>query len=530
MGIPALFKNFTNKYSNILESTNNIETNILCFDFNCLIHHCKNQISDTLKTIKNQRNQEEILIVEIIGYFNSIIQLCNPEIVYISMDGVVPYAKMKQQRSRRFNSQTNLNTNEFDSNKISPGTAFMSKLCARIKNIMTIGIKEPLGLKRKVKFYFNDVNVPGEGESKLMKFIDQQSSEQNIVIYGLDADLIILSMLRTEHKIKLLREFEESFILMNINILKKSILNDYNIGVNTDPERFFKDFAVISFLGGNDFVEPLPNCKVRDGGMERILKSYKNVTKNKFIIDNENNIDYSLLLQLINDLSINEEEILVKIYNRIYKNKEPIDTENVEHAYYSNPMHPEYSKFLELTKDITFENPYQWWNKIWFSNEKDSTTKFNKIIQEYFKSIEWCKEYYLNSNIIDWTYYYPYDVAPLCKDFVKLKLKLEFNQNSNIPMPLEQLFYIMPSKSYNLFPKNYQQWLIDTESPLKKYYDRNYEKNILKGLKGIYTEPKFKDNIFEIKPFIIQIMKKTSITKYELNRNLIRENHFFKFC
>lgn len=529
MGIPALFKTFTTKYSNILESTDNIETDILCFDFNCLIHHCKNELKEDFKNIKNQRNQEEVLIVEIIGYFNNIIKMCNPEIVYISIDGVVPYGKMKQQRYRRFKSNTEIN-NCFDSNKISPGTSFMSKLCARIKNLMTIGIKEPLGLKRKTKFYFNDVNVPGEGEAKLMKFLDQQDNSRKVIIYGLDADLIILSMLRNSHKIKLLREYEDSFTLLNINNLKKSILNDYNISIHTDPERFFKDFTALSFLGGNDFVEPLPSCKIRDGGMKRIMNAYQTICKNKYIVDENNNINYPLLLQIIQNISKSEEDDLVKIYDRIYNNRDPVNLEEVEHAFYSNPMHPEYSIFLELTKNIQFQNPYTWWNQIWFTKEKDSVTKFNKVINEYFKSIEWCKEYYLNSNVIDWNYFYPYEVAPLAKDFTKIKTKLEFNETSKIPLPFEQLFYIMPCSSFSLFPKNYQQWLVDPDSPIKTFYEKTLKMNILKGLKGIYTEPLFDYNIFEIQPIVIQILKNCPVTKYEINRNTVRDNHFFKFC
>ena len=47
MGVPSLFKTLTKTFPHILEKTECVENiDILAFDYNCLIHHCKNEINE----------------------------------------------------------------------------------------------------------------------------------------------------------------------------------------------------------------------------------------------------------------------------------------------------------------------------------------------------------------------------------------------------------------------------------------------------------------------------------------------------
>lgn len=513
MGVPALFRTVVSEFGSVLEShiPQNIEIDLLCFDFNCLIHFCKQKAP---VDCNNVRNQEEILIVEVVRYTVYICNLVQPKQMYISMDGCVPYAKMKQQRARRFMKKSE----GFDSNKISPGTAFMSKLSARIKNVMAIG-----WMTRKTKCYFSDVNVPGEGEAKIMKYLQQQK-EANVVIYGLDADLIILSTLQ-HHKIRLMRESdqEHEFDYLNINNLKKSILNTYVIPVSKEPEDFFKDFAALSCLGGNDFVEALPHCKIRDKGFEKLMNAYLKVNQPLVM---EGKLNLQTLEKIVSELETQEEESLNKTYTRIYYNKDHLEEGQYEHAYYTNPNHPDYKENKKIFQTIQFTKPYTWWNETFFPPESLSS-----VCYEYIRSIQWCIHYYFHAEPPSWEYVYPYENAPLCKDLVKYipEQLPEVSDQTKPFYPLEQLFYIMPPTSIGLFPKNYAIFINDTNSPLNSYFPRKVQLNVLKGLKQIYTEPKFDKNLLEQKEYIRTILHKVPISQYEANRNMVRSEPFFKF-
>ena len=117
----------------------------------------------------------------------------------------------------------NQQTKIWDTNQITPGTNFMNQLNTFLKNKCK---------DLPIPYIISDSNEPGEGEHKIMKYIDNLPQSSNSVIYGLDADLIMLSMLRKSN-IYLLRERTEfnienldtSYVFCNINLLKNISLN-----------------------------------------------------------------------------------------------------------------------------------------------------------------------------------------------------------------------------------------------------------------------------------------------------------------
>ena len=154
--------------------------------------------------------------------------------------------------------------------------------------------------------------VFGEGEHKIVNYIREnadffkQNSGSNIVIYGLDADLIMLSMALRMDNIFLLREeveflgkkgsaiVEDSFLYLNIDILKKAIIElltlkmididkmfmsrDMNNVSSESIKRgnFIDDYIVICFILGNDFI-PHGFPESRGNGMKIILSAYTHV-------------------------------------------------------------------------------------------------------------------------------------------------------------------------------------------------------------------------------------------------------------
>ena len=91
---------------------------------------------------------------------------------------------------------------KWDSNAITPGTLFMSKLSNSIKN-------SPVLKNLEVKnIILSDASVPKEGEHKLVEYIRNNVQEDGTadVIHGLDADLIMLSSLLYPQNIYLFRD------------------------------------------------------------------------------------------------------------------------------------------------------------------------------------------------------------------------------------------------------------------------------------------------------------------------------------
>ena len=93
-----------------------------------------------------------------------IINKINPLFSYISFDGVVPLAKMAQQKQRRYKSYITkqiLKTNKWNTNAITPGTKFMNDLDDFLS----------LKFKKSDKTFFTGSKQPGEGEQKIFQYI-----------------------------------------------------------------------------------------------------------------------------------------------------------------------------------------------------------------------------------------------------------------------------------------------------------------------------------------------------------------------
>ena len=139
---------------------------------------------------------ENRIIQKTITYISEITKEINPSsLLYIAIDGVAPRAKMFQQRKRRFKSvqdraldPTKPVRTKWDSNAITPGTLFMSKLSNSIKN-------SPVLKNLEVKnIILSDASVPKEGEHKLVEYIRNNVQEDGTadVIHGLDADYYVV--------------------------------------------------------------------------------------------------------------------------------------------------------------------------------------------------------------------------------------------------------------------------------------------------------------------------------------------------
>lgn len=416
MGVPGLFANLHNKYKkNIIKKminsstkideqhlVNNIKTYILYFDFNCLIHPICHLLWNEFKDKKISNDDfENKVMVKTLEYMKKVIEYVKPTKCGIYIDGVCPVSKMAQQRQRRFASildkeiMNNIrfkngisNEEYYDTNAITPGTLFMSKL----NDYITSFIKT----LTDIEIIYSSYMEHGEGEHKIINHIKANYNElhdKNITIYGLDADLIILSLtLMKDFKIMLLREEEhvslETFnmIFFDVNKCGECITQELTIGdeeyINQDninlSERLnvIDDFIFITILLGNDFIpgNPTLNMRFRNKGTygyDILMDNYKTLlletkhrNNNEFIYivkwqDRKLIINWPMFIELINRLASYEQQYFehAKIFfnnKQNPKNKADEQIYHLENLMFSHPdpltMHNKYIDYESVRK------------------------------------------------------------------------------------------------------------------------------------------------------------------------------------
>ncbi|KAK7060260.1 5'-3' exoribonuclease 2 [Paramarasmius palmivorus] len=371
MGVPALFRWLSKKYPKIIlpviedeeikvedendelvtiptnmadPNPNGTEFDCLYLDMNGIVHPC------THPEGKPAPETEEDMMVEVFKYTERVVNMVRPrKLLFMAIDGVAPRAKMNQQRSRRFRaaqeakekeeariesvalweamgktvSEEEKNKKAWDSNAITPGTPFMDLLAASLRYWVVQKMNSDPGWNN-LQVIISDASVPGEGEHKIMDYIRRQRANPGHdpntrhVIYGLDADLIMLALATHEPYFRVLREdvFSDStnmacrmcgqeghfaaqctatpaevqerakkkvterkpFIFLDVSILREYLEAELNIPQSPFPfnlEQAIDDWVLLIFFVGNDFLPHLPSLEIREGAIDTLLRIWK---------------------------------------------------------------------------------------------------------------------------------------------------------------------------------------------------------------------------------------------------------------
>lgn len=380
MGVPAFYRWISEKYSKIVvdilerrakvvdghveplnlqeANPNSIEFDNLYVDMNGLIHPCSHPED------REAPRTEEEMYANVVKYVDRLVAAIRPrKILFLAIDGVAPRAKMNQQRSRRFRaaqeakekremmkevmqemaesgfelesdendgSGSGPSHGEWDSNVITPGTDFMTK----ISNFLRFYLLERMNNDpywASLQIILSDASEPGEGEHKIMDFIRSQRAQPGYnpnthhVLHGLDADLIMLALATHEVKFTILREkvffgrkekegeaqlsdaqkllnaesmrngalisslrpedewiYSKPLQALHVYILREYLENEFTslrflLPFEYDLERIIDDFIFLCFFVGNDFLPHLPSLDIRDGALDFLMECYKEI-------------------------------------------------------------------------------------------------------------------------------------------------------------------------------------------------------------------------------------------------------------
>lgn len=312
MGVPKFFKWISERYpmiSQVISSDQIPEFDNFYLDMNGIIHKCSHPDDGALSHLS-----ENEIFDGIFSYIEHLYQIIRPKkIFFLALDGVAPRAKMNQQRARRFRTAQERLENikkarkkgepepkepPFDSNCITPGTLFMSKLTIHLEYFLNKKItQDPTW--RNIDIILSGHEVPGEGEHKIMEFIRAFKSSSCYIpntrhcIYGLDADLIMLALVSHEPHFSLLREqvtfgkskFKETspfptFDLLHLTLLREYLALEFSFDdppFNLDQERFIDDFILLMVFIGNDFVPHLPSLHIHTNALNVLIDAYKSI-------------------------------------------------------------------------------------------------------------------------------------------------------------------------------------------------------------------------------------------------------------
>jgi 5'-3' exonuclease len=405
------------------------------------------------------------------------IKIISPrEKIYIAFDGVAPVAKMEQQRARRYKSYLlteiknrldNKSSKTWDKCAITPGTKFMKKLGTMLNT----------KFKRSKKVILSTSDEAGEGEHKMFEFLRcNNMRDKRVVIYGLDADLIMLSLnhkhlcesvflyRETPEFIKSINadlEPNEAYVL-DIMLLGKAIMNEMSKQLsNNDMDYLMQDYIFLCFFLGNDFLPHFPAVNIRTGGIHYLLSIYKNMTfpNSPRRLTYNGDILWNNVFAFIKCIAEMENELIKEEYKKRDKLAK-------RHFTYKDELEKLDNIPIKMREIEEYIDPFQYgWRKRYYKKlfNTDTCEYFiRNICNNYLEGLEWVMKYY-TTGCCDWSWKYDYNYPPLFKDLVEYVPRWDTKMipdNDNVPVePEVQLAYVLPRTSLHLLPLEYRNIL-----------------------------------------------------------------------
>ena len=460
MGVPSYFSYIIKTHANILHKYWTIFNKGITFDR--LYMDCNSILYDSFHSVSQDQSYENIereILEKTSNKISHYIEQLRPKsTIFIAFDGVAPFAKIEQQKTRRYRSwyessifsefeKENTNENEtteanpvkISSSMFTPGTDFMKKLSTHIKQKFS-------GKEAKQRYNVKEIIVAtpeqaGEGEHKLYEHLRKFPLDEtsHIAIYGLDADLIMLSLFHLSYCPNLyivreapsfahvlLQEEKEDIdpdepLFLDVATLGRCISSEMDCA-HPDPHRMY-DYVFLCFFLGNDFMPHFPALNIRTHGMQRLLDVYREVignTQERFLVSKTKpyTIQWREVTRLVQELA-KHEHIFIK---QEYSQRKKWDEKTIHH--YPCKTTKEKTELIQQLPVLFrgkehFIQPHEigWQERYYHTLFPEKPTR-KQVCINYLEGLEWVFRYYTDS-CMDWRWKYNYHYPPLLKDLAQ---------------------------------------------------------------------------------------------------------------
>ena len=572
MGIPSYFAHVLKKYPRVIKRLSELQRiHNLYLDSNGMIYEVVRQMQ---YTPENKDAFEAEMLQRICDSIDECIALLSPtNRVFIAFDGVAPVAKLNQQRERRYKSwylgemetqrrKAKAKDNSGDKAKgdgkakgapkpawntsaITPGTNFMCALHAKLVQHYNINPKPNATSTTAATaattattaatgptIIVSSSHEPGEGEHKIFEYIREHASEhadQTTVIYGLDADLIMLCMshLHISRNIYLYRETpafagsvhvaldEKEKYYMDIpefaeatgtqvsavalcpvnppratgtQISAGPVKGVWGAKAHLVPSRCAPvapqlDYIFMCFMLGNDFMPHFPALNIRTTGIATLMDAYRaTFGPGETIIQSATAtsmwaIHWPNYRRFVAHLAAQELTLIRKEHvtrDRQARHLRDSDMEDdVMHDVLMLPM---------TQRDVERQiNPFEpGWERRYYALLCDihvddvDDNAIASLCRNYLEGMEWTFRYY-TTGCVDWKWTYANHYPPLLADLAKHIPETQTNAFAFLRVKpkepirdLVQLCYVLPRASHALLPPAAERALM--QSKLRSKY------------------------------------------------------------
>ena len=461
MGIPAYFSHIIKEHRAILKTISSPKfgkPTHLFLDSNSIIY----DVIRSLEYLPDDANFELNCIKEVCKQLHYYIRLINPtKMTMIAFDGVAPVAKLKQPQSRRYKGaymkqMFPKKDPEWNTSAITPGTKFMKDLSFHVEKYFA----------KKANVLVSTSNKFGEGEHKIFEYIrknEKQLKNDKLVIYGLDADLIMLTLqhLRVCPEMYLFRETPHfirsidktlnpnELYALDIPELAKKVKRE----MNTVPEsNAISDYVFISFMLGNDFIPHMPALNIRTNGIDRIFDAYTATIAGKTCITKDGSIHWNAFKKFVTYLAKNEYQYIKYEYEVRDKQEK-----RVMRYYHNKDEEEKFDVIPQIRRQVEhYINPgEEGWQWRYYKQLTDVDIQHfspQKMCLNYLEALEWTLHYYtFGCKNVRWSYHYMY--PPLLEHLIQyipsFQTTLVDNNQNKIQSDV-QLAFVLPESASNM--------------------------------------------------------------------------------
>ena len=549
LGVPRVFRQLSARYADMLSPWgDNVGCDGLMIDANCMLHPCAHSVLRDADVNETEASLHMRMYHATCEYVDHVASIVRPRaLLYIAVDGPAPRAKMNTQRHRRYKSakmhrlsalasaKLNLPRRSFDTNALTPGTKFMQGLDAYMREYFSRRSKVA-----GIEIVFSGSSVAGEGEHKIMAYIRAcRSPDVRFCVYGLDADLIFLSLSAQRAGMALVRERvyfrkgadnsvagrdmrDVEFDRLDIDSLKEAFAADVarRTGGAYDTDKLVRDFVFYAYFLGNDFLHAVPGISTHMDGLEVLLQAYLKTLRTQTIhlVKADGTFNSMFLQAFIAELASSEDANLEREANsRRFRPAQDVRRDaamtQAEHQHAS--LMSAFENVQGRQQDTIHAGKAGWRQRYWIqlfgldpANGDEWETYRRRVVPNYLEGLKWIHHYY-TGNTQNWHWHYRYDHSPCLSDIAEFYTDIN---TITLPKtkpwrPLEQLMLVLPPESRALLPQSYAEAMVGAK--LGHMYPDDFA--VYAALKRFYGECLPKLPVLEAEE-VLEITKTLKLT------------------